>query len=297
MRNIKNRVVLVTGASTGIGLALARQLQRSNFRTVITARKSSLVRFSKEGLTEADNFLIRPLNVTDFESQKPVIDEIEAAWGGVDVLVNNAGISFRSVVEHMTPEDEMEQLRVNYFGPMHLTRLVLPSMRKKRRGHIINVSSVGGMMAMPTMGSYSASKFALEGASEALWYEMRSWGINVSLVAPGFIHSNSFTNVRFTERSHDALSNQSSPYYYYYQHMSRMIAKMMNGAWATPDNIAARIIKVMNQDKPPLRIPATIDAWVFHILRRILPRYVYHHLLYRCLPHIQKWVDDDKNKL
>ena len=102
---------------------------------------------------------------------------------------------------------------VNFRSPMELTRLVLPGMRAKRAGRIITVSSVGGMMAMPTMAAYSASKFALEGAHEALWYEVRPWGIRVSLVQPGFVHSDGFQKVRYTtqERSLRARARRPLP--------------------------------------------------------------------------------------
>jgi len=101
----------------------------------------------------------------------------------------------------MTVADEQLQMQTNYFGPLALIRDLLPSMREKGRGKIINVSSVSGMIAMPTMASYSASKHALKGASEALWYEMKPYGINVSLIQPGFIKSNSFHNVYFSHSS------------------------------------------------------------------------------------------------
>lgn len=130
-----------------------------------------------------------------------MVAEAEARWGGVDVLVNNAGVAYRAVVEHVTEEDRLRQFGVNFLGPMEMVRLCLPSMRKKRAGRIINVSSVSGMMAMPTMGVYCASKFALEGASEALWYEVKPWNIRVTLVQPGFINSDSFQNTRTTPKS------------------------------------------------------------------------------------------------
>jgi short-subunit dehydrogenase len=101
-------------------------------------------------------------------------------------------------VEHADIDERHAQHEVNYHGPMELVRLVLPTMREKRRGRIINVSSVSGMVAMPTMASYAASKFALEGATEALWYEVRPFKIRVSLVQPGFIRSSSFQNTRLT---------------------------------------------------------------------------------------------------
>ncbi len=281
----KNRVVLITGCSSGIGLALTRLLYTLDFRVIATAREHSLAKLHQE-FKESDRFILRALDVTSFQRQKVLIKEIESLWGGVDVLVNNAGISYRAVIEEMDEENERNQIRTNYLGPIHLVRLVLPHMRQQRFGHIINISSVGGMMAMPTMGSYSASKFALEGASEALWYEMRPWNINVTLIEPGFVHSGSFEHVYLTAKSADL---EHSPYAHYYRHMTEFVAELMNMAIATPKSIARRILKVINQRSPPLRVQATWDARVFTILRRILPQPLYHRVLYYSLPGIREW--------
>jgi hypothetical protein len=121
---------------------------------------------------------------------------------------------------------------------MELIRLVLPGMRRKRAGRIINVSSVGGMMAMPTMALYSASKFALEGATESLWYEVRPWNIHVSLVQPGFIHSDSFRNTRYTEASRQAEKDSANPYYPHYRQMATLITRLMERTSATPEGVA-----------------------------------------------------------
>lgn len=282
------KVVLITGTGSGIGLELAKRLYHSKFHTIVTARQASLERLSEQALEENSHFIIRPLDVTDYSQQEQLIDEINERWGGVDILINNAGVSYRSVIEHAKPEDAMDQFKTNYFGPMNLVRLVLPIMRKKRRGHIINVSSVGGMMAMPTMGLYSGSKFALEGACESLWYEVRPWNIRVHLIEPGFIHSYSFRNVRLTQQSEKAAQDPSSPYYCYYENMGQFIEKFMLKATATSDSIAKTIIKVMQKDNASLRIPVTVDAWLFYFLRRMLPRRIYHHTLYHFLSHIRK---------
>lgn len=189
-------VVLVTGASVGIGLALVHALRKTRrYRVVATARAASLDRLRAAGIDEDECTLLRPLDVTSQEQCRRTIEEVAVHWQGVDILINNAGISYRAVVEHLCEEDLFKQLAVNFIGPMQLIRLVLPYMRSQREGRIINVSSVGGMMAMPTMGAYSASKFALEGASEALWYEVRPWNIKVTLVQPGFVRSDSFERV------------------------------------------------------------------------------------------------------
>jgi len=287
----KSPVVLVTGATTGIGLALVKRLQKRGFRVVATAREPSLGRFGSNGFETNERTMIRALDVTDFDQQAQVVGEIVDKWGCVDVLINNAGVSFCAVTEEMSSDAQQDQFAINYFGPLNLIRLVLPRMREKRSGHIINVSSVSGMMAMPTIGAYSASKFALEGATESLWYEMRPWRICVSLIQPGFVRSNSFLNTRLTERSEASAHNPDSPYYHYYQNMSPFIAKMMARSRSTADSVAKTIIRTMDQRSPKLRVPATMDAWLFYYLRRALPRRLYQYILYRSLPGIGSWVD------
>lgn len=288
--------VLVTGASTGIGLALARMLQEARLQTVVTARESSLARFRDAGIVESENFLVRAMDVTDSKARENLITEIEERWGGIDVLVNNAGVSYRAVQEHLTEKDETHQFAVNYFAPMRLIRRVLPHMRAQKFGRIINVSSVGGMMAMPTMSVYSASKFALEGASEGLWYELRPWNIIVSLVQPGFINSSGFEHVRIPDEARTAEAEIGAAYHAHYEFMSDFISRYMRKARATPESVAAKIMKTIEHPSPSLRVPATIDARLFSILRRLLPRRIYHRLLYRCLPHIGQWGESPEAK-
>jgi len=193
------------------------------------------------------------------------------------------------VQEHVSEQDELEQFEVNYFAAMRLIRRVLPRMRARRWGRIVNVSSVGGMMAMPTMSLYSASKFALEGASEGLWYELRPWNIAVSLVEPGFINSSGFERVRIPERGRGALQETGAAYHAHYAFMSEFISRCMRRAWATPESVARRILWTLRHRNPPLRVPGTIDARLFSLLRRLLPRGLYHRFLYRCLPRIGEW--------
>ena len=142
-------------------------------------------------------------------------------------------------------------------------------------------------MAMPTMASYSASKFALEGASEALWYELRPWNINVSLVRPGFINSHAFKKVTASTKRLESSSN--SPYHSHYENMEAFVAKMMRRTPCTSENVARRIFKAAQMSTPPLRIAGTPDARLFQLLRWFLPRTLYHNLLYRLLPGIKTW--------
>lgn len=283
-------VVLVTGASTGIGLALAKLLRaKGEYRVVLTARESSIPRFAKNGIVEDDDTMIVPLDVQVLVQCQRLYTAIEKRWRGIDILINNAGISYRAVVEHMDEAHELDSLRTNYIGPMNLIRLALPFMRYSGRGKIINVSSVSGMLAMPTMASYSASKYALEGASEALWYEMKPLGIDVTLVQPGFVNSDSFKNVYYSPEAQGAEMQGHLVYADYYNSMSPFIAKMMNQSRTTPEDVARTIFKVIRKRRPKLRVPATPDALVFYYLHRLIPRSILHQILFKALPNSARW--------
>jgi short-subunit dehydrogenase len=281
--------ILVTGASAGLGLALSQQLLATRHRLILTAREGSLGRFGEAGIVASERVWLRPLDVTDAKQRRAIVHEVNEGWGGIDVLINNAGIAFRSVVEHVTEADHLAQMEVNYNAPMELTRLVLPRMRAQRWGRILNVSSVGGMMAMPTMSVYSASKFALEGASEALWYEVRPWNIGVSLIEPGFIHSDAFEKVRWTGLSGASKDALSDAYHNHYVHMEGFINRMMRMSRATPESVARTVMRTIAAKRPRLRVSATLDAHVFAWLRRLLPRPLYHWALYRSLPRVRDW--------
>lgn len=283
------KTVLITGATTGLGLAIARALTKTDYRVYLTARQSSLPRFDMHQVSESEHVRIRALDVTSAEQRTAIVAEAERDWGGIDILINNAGIAYRAVVEHVTEEERIAQMDVNFRSPMELIRLVLPGMREKRAGRIITMSSVGGMMAMPTMAAYSASKFALEGAHESLWYEVRPWGIKVTLVQPGFIDSDGFQRVRHTPKSDRSKHELAEPYHEHYVNMGPFIERLMRSSRATPDSVARIVLKTVRRRHPPLRVPATLDALLFSILRRILPRNSYHWLLYKMLPRVDTW--------
>ncbi|MGB7347025.1 MAG: SDR family NAD(P)-dependent oxidoreductase [Pirellulaceae bacterium] len=289
-------VVLVTGASTGLGLAIAKGLLREQSKRpshglhlVLTARESSLPRFCEQGIKEGAGVWIRALDVTDAQQRQSVVAEITKALGGVDVLINNAGVAYRSCVEHVTEPERLDQMNINFRSPIELARCVLPGMRQRRRGKIINISSVGGMMAMPTMSVYSASKFALEGASEALYYELKPWNVSVTLIQPGFMGSEAFDKVPYTVLSAKASADASDSYHKHYHHMERFVATAMSRSLATPDSVATKVIRVLRRRSPPLRVYGSVDALLFSMMRRVLPRRFYNWVLYRSLPSIRDW--------
>lgn len=272
----KRKVVLITGASAGLGLALAKKLiNNDNYFLVLTAREKSQYRFADSLITEASNIWLRELNVIDHKQITALINEINERLGGVDVLVNNAGVTDRSTVEESNNLYRQYQLDVNYLAPFVLIGKVLPLMRKKRSGRIINISSAGGFMAMPTMSSYSASKFALEGATESLWYEVKPWDIQVTLIIPGFINSDGFSHTTESEKCKKSILDLEGTYHEHYVGMKGLIAKLMGQSFATNDKIADKIIQTMRRKRPPLRIYVTFDAWLFFLFRKICPPKLY----------------------
>lgn len=289
--NQKRPLIILTGASAGLGLVLAKMLiEKDCYNLVLTSRKKSLHRFEKENIFESENIHIKALDVTSKEEREKVIFDCEQLYGGLDILINNAGVAMRSVAEDATAEERIEVLEVNYIGPMRLIALALPGMRKRRNGKIINISSAAGLVGMPTMASYCGSKFALEGATESLWYEVKPWNIDVSLIIPGFINSDSFKNTITTEKGLAAIhSRGKSPYYLHYVNMEKLISWTVRNTYATPDSVSLKILKIIECNNPPLRVPVTIDAWFLYLFRRFLPRSIYHWMVYAALPKSNKW--------
>lgn len=220
---------------------------------------------------------------------KRVLGEINDTLGGVDILINNAGVADRSTVEESDEQSRQRQLDVNYLAPFDLIAQVLPSMRKKHFGRIINISSAGGFMAMPTMSAYSASKFALEAASESLWYEMKPWGISITLIVPGFINSAGYLHTTMSKEGERGSHDSSSAYFEHYRGMNDLIAHSMQRARATNESIAQKIAYILHRRHPPLRIHITFEAKLFYWVRKLLPPTFYHWVVYQFLPNIRSW--------
>jgi NAD(P)-dependent dehydrogenase (short-subunit alcohol dehydrogenase family) len=173
----------VTGAATGLGAALAAHALAEGDRVVLAARSGHDL--SETVRRYPDTALVTALDVTDAGQRREAVDRATDWSGGIDVLVNNAAVDFLGAIEEQREEDYRAQLEVNFFAAVELVRLVLPGMRARRRGTIVNVSSMDGIASLPANGFYSASKFALEGMTEALWQEIEPIGLRAFLVEPG----------------------------------------------------------------------------------------------------------------
>lgn len=285
---LKKPVVIVTGCGSGIGYELARNLyDQDKYLVIATSRGHHVGRLKSEFPDKAD-FKIKELDILNEENIYRLVHDICSEWGRVDVIVNNAAVCFRGVVEHMDSEAELLQLKTNYLGPMALIRAVLPIMREQRSGQIINISSVSGILAMPTMASYSASKHALQGATEALWYETKPFGINVNLVELGFVNSESVHNVLLSNKAR--LSTViNGPHSEYYKSMTPFIESLMKLSYTSPQKIAERIIKTIERRPGWLRVFATPDVWLFDIMRRLIPSLLLNRILFWFLPGSVKW--------
>jgi NAD(P)-dependent dehydrogenase (short-subunit alcohol dehydrogenase family) len=177
-----SKILLITGVSSGFGLALAKEALAAGHTVVGTVRSAQAKR-DFESLSAAA--FARVLDVTDFDAIDGVASEIEAAVGPVDVLVNNAGYGHEGVMEESPLSEMRRQFDVNVFGAVAMMKAVLPFMRARRRGHILNMTSMGGHITMPGIAYYHGSKFALVGISETIGKEVKPFGIAVTAVAPG----------------------------------------------------------------------------------------------------------------
>lgn len=178
-----SKTLLITGVSSGFGRALALEALAVGHKVVGTVRSAQAKRDFES--VSSDAAWARVLDVTDFDAIDGVVEEIEASVGPIDVLVNNAGYGHEGIMEESPLSEMRQQFDVNVFGAVAMMKAVLPFMRERRRGHILNITSMGGYITMPGIAYYCGSKFALEGISEALGKEVKPFGIAVTAVAPG----------------------------------------------------------------------------------------------------------------
>jgi NAD(P)-dependent dehydrogenase (short-subunit alcohol dehydrogenase family) len=245
--DLTDKVVLITGASSGIGYACAHYLSRRGCKVYGTSRQAPA---PFQAPTADQPFTRLPMDVTRDDSVAQGVQTILDREGRIDAVVNNAGFGIAGAIEDTTAEEAKTQFETNFFGILRVCRAVLPHMRRQGGGTIVNISSIGGLIGLPFQGLYSASKFAVEGLSEALYKEVRPFGIRVVLVEPGDFRT------AFTARRRPTTASRSvSAYRDSFQNALKVIeSDETNGA--NPEQIARLVAKILRSRDPKLRYRA-----------------------------------------
>jgi NAD(P)-dependent dehydrogenase (short-subunit alcohol dehydrogenase family) len=252
----KLRVAVVTGSSSGIGYATVLQLARSGYLTFATMRNPAKgADLIKAAENEKLPIQVEQLDVTDFNSIKDFMTLIGESAGRMDVLVNNAGHVLIGSLEDLSMKETQDQLDTNLLGTIQVTRQALPIMRAQGSGIIVNISSVVGRFGLPGMSAYVATKFALEGLSESLAYEVAPFGIKVILIEPGVVKTRILDN---SVVGHDAL-REDSPYSGMLKSLNATFNAAMEHA-STSDQVAMTILQAISSPEPKLRYPVGQDA-------------------------------------
>ena len=189
------KVVIITGASRGFGELIAKKFQKENFQVIATMRNIN----SSPSLKKLENLDIKKLDVTVKSDIKNVVDYTVEKYGRIDILINNAGYGAFGFLEEASNEEIRNQFNVNYFGLIDCIKGVLPQMRKQKDGVIVNISSIAGRFGLPFTSLYNSSKFAVEGLTECLHYELSLFGIDIKTVAPGSFRTGFHDSINFTE--------------------------------------------------------------------------------------------------
>ncbi len=244
-----SQTILITGASSGIGKATARLFAAQGWNVAATMRQPD----QENELTDVAGVRLYALDVTQTAGIRTTVDQVLRDFSGVDVLLNNAGYGLFGPLETVSAEKLMDQFQTNLFGAIHMIQGVLPAMREQKRGTIINVTSIGGLVGLPFNSIYHATKFGLDGLSESLNYELRPFGVRVKIVAPGGVATD------FATRSLQQTTDGPSVY-------DADIKKVMaafqqsGGAYSSADQIAEVIYRAATDDADQLRYLAGTDA-------------------------------------
>ncbi|MFE7793783.1 SDR family oxidoreductase [Streptomyces sp. NPDC057460] len=248
-----SKVIFVTGAGRGLGTDIARQALAAGHQVVATGRRPEQVEKTLGG--PQDNLLVTELDITSLDDAHAAAQAALDRFGRIDVLINNAGNFFAGYFEEITPDQMRQQIETNLFGPMNVTRAILPLMRKRRAGHIITLSSSAGIIGQEFCVAYAASKFAVEGWMESLRFDVEPYNIHTTVVEPGFFR---------TELLVDGSTIWPEPTIDdYAERTTATIAawKSMNGRQTgDPAKLAQALLTIAGQEKPLLRFVAGADA-------------------------------------
>lgn len=234
-----NKLVWITGASSGIGEYLAYALNEEGARLVLSSRKTDELNRVKSRCKHPDSVHVIPLDVSDQDAIPKAVEEVISSFGAIDILINNAGISQRELALNTQLSVDRQIMDVNYFGTIALTKAVAPHMQARRAGQIVVISSVMGKIGVPYRSAYAASKHALHGFFDSLRAELYPDGIRVSLICPGYVHTNVTVN---------ALRGDGSP--------NSVMAESTKGGFS-PDVFAKKALKAIKKQKREALIAKT----------------------------------------
>jgi NAD(P)-dependent dehydrogenase (short-subunit alcohol dehydrogenase family) len=249
----EQKVWFITGAGRGMGIDIARAALVAGHAVVGTARDAARV---TEAVGEHENLLALSLDITDSFAAQAAADAAVERFGRIDVLVNNAGNFYAGFFEVLSPEQFRQQMETNFFGPLNVTRAILPVMRAQRDGHVVTMSSVAGLVGQEFVAAYCASKFALEGWMESLRFDVEPYGIRTTIVEPGFFRTELLVEGSSTNWPELAVND-------YAQRTADTIQawRGMNGQQGgDPAKLATALVTVVGLEQPPLRWVAGADA-------------------------------------
>lgn len=247
----EKKVWFITGTSSGFGRALAEEVLANGDRVVATARKPEVLQDLVDKFPETARAV--KLDVTDTVDAKNSVREAVAEFGRIDVLVNNAGYALVGAIEETSDEQIRQQFDTNVFGVLNVTREALPVFREQKSGHIVNIGSVVGFAATPLLGIYSATKFALEGLSEALAGELATYGIKTTLVEPGPFSTNGFSGAVFAENLLPEAYPTNAQFAETFQEFKNIAGD--------PLKAVRIIIEAVESENPPFRLPLGLMAF------------------------------------
>lgn len=269
---MKNKTILITGASSGIGKATAEYFLERGWNVVATIRSPE-----KSEFTDSSNLLLLPLDVTNSESIKTAINTTIEKFGGISAVVNNAGYGIIGAFEDTNEANIRKDFDVNFFGMQNVIREVLPHFRKQKSGVIVNISSMIGRIPFPFFSTYTASKFAVEGFSLSLQFELEKFGIRVKLIEPGTIKTN------FFKQSLDSVSEDKKTVYTddYLKTLASLKKRGEDGA--DPEIVAKTIFKAVTDKSNRLRYVPDQTAKLLLFLNAITPMRLFRKILSRTI--------------
>jgi NAD(P)-dependent dehydrogenase (short-subunit alcohol dehydrogenase family) len=260
------KIILITGISSGFGKQTARLLAEQGHTVYGTVRKD---------IAKEDKVNYLKMDLADFDSVKFAVSAVIEKEGRIDVLINNAGMHTGGPVETSPFENIKLQMDTNFLGMVHVTREVLPLMRKQGGGTIINFSSIGGLMGLPFQSFYSAGKFAIEGFSEALRMEVKKFNIKIVVINPGDFHTSNSAN----RRNFLAPAPEGDPYFEQFNKTLGIIEKDEGNGWE-PEVLAKKIVKIATLKNPSQRyIIASFEQKLAVVLKYILPGKIFSMIL------------------